>query len=92
MLKELSTAMISILRPPAAPPVPADKRIGEREGDQQQQSHAQGQQKQVAQSAVLDGALGAPLEEHQRTEGMRSAAVLAQQMDPKRQPDGHGAG
>ncbi len=70
----------------------ADKRIGEGQRDQQQQGDAQREQQQVAQAAVLDGALRAPLEEHQRAEGMRRAAVLAQQMDLKRQADRHRAG
>ena len=66
----------------------ADKRIGEGQRDQQdQQSHAQRKQQQIAQAAMLDGALRAPLEEHQRAERMRRAAVLAQQVDPERQAD-----
>ncbi len=70
----------------------ADERIGEGQRDQQQQSHAQGEQQQIAQAAMLDGALRAPFEEHQRAEGMRRAAILAQQMNPERQADGDRAG
>ena len=69
-----------------------DKRIGEGQRDQQQQGDAQREQQQIAQAAMLDGALRSPLEEHQRAEGMRRAAILAQQMDPKRQADRDRAG
>jgi hypothetical protein len=70
----------------------ADKRIGEGQRDEQQQGDAQGKQQQVAQTAMLDGALRSLLEEHQRAEGMRRAAVLAEKMDPKRQANGYRAG
>src|SRR5258708_8510824 len=59
--------------------------IGESQRQQQQQRNPERQQQQIAQTAMLDGALGAPLEEHQGAEGMRGAAILAQEMDPERQ-------
>jgi hypothetical protein len=37
---------------------------------------------------VFDGALRPLLEKHQRAEGMRRAAILAQKMNPEWQTDG----
>jgi hypothetical protein len=66
----------------------ADKRIREGQRDEQQKQYSQRQEQQIAEAAVLDGTLRPLLEEHQRAEGMRCAAVLTQQMDPEGQADG----
>ena len=84
MLKELSTTTSSSLpfTPRACPP---DKRIGERQHQQQQQCGAQRKEQQVAQPPMAGGALRAPLEEHQGTKRQRRGYVTAQQMNVDRQ-------
>ena len=47
---------------------------------QQNHRQAEGQQQQIAQAAMLDGALRAPLEEHERAEGQRRGSMAAQQV------------
>src|SRR5271165_4816028 len=66
--------------------------IRESQSNQEEQQHAQGQQHDVAQAAVLDGTLNAALEEHQRTEGLRGAAILTKQVNPEGQADGGDTG
>ena len=63
----------------------------EGEHDEQNQERAQGEQHEVPQAAVLDGALRALFEEHQRTEGQRRALVFLQQVQPDGQSDGRDA-
>ena len=60
-------------------------RTRERQHEQQHEQAAQREQQQILQPAMLDGALRAPLEEHQRAERHGLLAVLPKQMNVDRQ-------
>src|SRR6202790_2877081 len=58
-----------------------DKRIREKQHEQQEQQNPKRQQKQVAQATILDRTLYAPLEKHQGAEREWSRRVSPQQVD-----------
>ena len=98
MLNELSMAStVSLDRRPMPPAVIARYGRAKASASSSDQRRAQREQQQVPQAPVLDGALRAPLEKHQRAEGQRRGFVLAQQVQPdgqahrQRSRQNHGA-
>ena len=69
-----------------------DVGVGESQNKEQDEGRAEGEEQEITQAAVLDGTLNMLLEEHERAEGQRVGAVLAQQVQPDGQPDGDRSG
>ena len=93
MLNELSITSRSSLSPEACSRRTLDKRIGESKRQKNKQREAQRKQQQVSQAAMLDGALRALLEKHERTERVRrSSDVAAKQVEIEGHSDGGRAG